>query len=164
MRRISSGVLPKGFFFRDGWLSGDTKSLWLRLGLDKDEFGNDVIFRCGIEKFSCSEFMRDIVDASFGGRDVLGIVRGLDKPSAKNVDDDAEVLPRRYVVEILNSRKRVLARQEFAFLERPDAELKIAPSGTKAVLIWTSSATAQCRSGDGMTLCETGIVVDLTGK
>jgi hypothetical protein len=162
LHRISFGSVPKGFYYRDGWLSADGKVLLLYLGVVEDENGNGVIFKCELKGLKCRQRTRDVDNASVGRHGVLGIVLGLDKPPPI-IDDDSDPLPGRYVVEIKSGNGRMLARQEFSFDDKPSLKLVIAPSGKKAVLTWDSNLTAQCSRGGGVGICETGIVIDLSG-
>lgn len=163
LHEISHGTLPRGFFFRDGWVSSDGKLLWLYLGIEADENGNGVILRCTIDKFNCRHFAADVAGASMGGQDIFAIVRGVDRFRSRAEDNDADILPQRYVVEVLDGFMKLQARQGFASMERPHLEVTVSRSGKKAVLTWGSTSTAECSRDGGFALCETGIVVDLVG-
>jgi len=162
-RRVASGPVPRGFVFRDGWFSDGGQSLILYLGSSTDEFGLGFIFRCKLVGWKCERVLSDIAHASSGGG-VFATVRGLDKPPAAAIEGGSQALPPRYVVEIRNNAMQVRVRNTYASVVRRHVEAAMAPSGKKVTLTWVSDKAKMCPRPRGAGLCETGIVVDLSGR
>lgn len=157
-QRIGSGPLPVGHLFRGGWFA-DSRSLFLYLALERDEFGSGVVIRCPIEGWKCVTVARNVLQVSVSGNGTMGLVRAIGK--YKNDGEDI-TYPRGYVAEIRNSASQVVARQTFKSSERNDLVLAIAPSGMKAVFTWHEYCPAEkqdsARCSDGGAR---GIVMDL---
>lgn len=153
-RKIGSGALPAGFFFRDGWFA-NSQTLILYLGLARDEFGGGFVFRCRIEAWKCEQIARNVLYASVGGDGILAMVRAIGEYSS---DGDTTTYPSRYLAEIRNSASQVVVRQTFKSTERNALHLAVAPSGMKAVLTWNENYALRCppeqRESD---LCRNGI-------
>jgi hypothetical protein len=158
-QKIASGVVPAGFLFRDGWFA-NSQTLHLYLGSADDEFGSGAVFSCNIQGWKCDQIIKDVESASLGGRELMATVRGVGKPSGTSGDGDYQTLPPRYVVE-LQSGKSIMARQTFASAERPQMRVAVAPSGTKTVLIWAGTLTADCPREKAAALCEAGTIINL---
>jgi hypothetical protein len=69
-QKIGSGPLPPGFLFREGWFA-NSQTLYLYLGLARDEFGGGFLFRCRIKDWKCEQIAKDVLEASVGGDGIL---------------------------------------------------------------------------------------------
>jgi hypothetical protein len=67
-------------------------------------------------------------------------------------------------LELAGRASGKLARQVSSSIARPQIQVVVAPSGTKAILTWASSLTAQCPRDTGFSICEAGSIVDLSGR
>jgi hypothetical protein len=163
--RISSGALPSGFVFRNGWFSG-SGSIVLELGSSKDDSAETVIFQCTIANWKCVKIIADVESASLADSGTIGIVRGLGLAKGTVSDGDSQPIPPRYSVRVQSPALVPLVRQDFSSsMSRYSMRLALSPSGTKAILTWGSGpTTADCQRGDGMAMCESGILVDLSGS
>jgi len=128
-RRVGSGPLPAGHFSRDGWFA-DSRSLFLYLALEREEFGSGVVIRCPIEGWKCVTVAKNVLEVSVSGNGIMGMVRAIGKYTN---DDEDITYPSGYVAEVRNSASQVVARQTFKSSERNAFVLAVAPSGTKAV-------------------------------
>jgi hypothetical protein len=165
-RRIISGPLPKGSFFRDGWFDVGKQALVLSLGSDKDEFGAGFIIRCDIAGWKCTRLRSRVAKVSIGGRGIIGTISPEGKaPTPGEEDDGGTILyyPG-YSAEVRDRASKLLARQ--IFLTNTDGrnfEVTVAPSGAKAIVSWTIEPTAECRPQQYLaSFCTQGILVDLS--
>ena len=62
-QRISSGALPPGLWFRNGWFA-DPGSVVLEPGSLKDESAEGFIFRCAIENWKCLKIVANVENAA----------------------------------------------------------------------------------------------------
>jgi hypothetical protein len=162
--RISSRTLPSGLMFRNGWFA-DPQSILLELGSSKDESAEGFIFRCTIENWKCLKIMSDVENASLSDSGTIGTVRGLGLSKGTSSDGDSQEIPPRYSALVQNRALAPLMQQVFSTsMSRSMMHLALSPSGTKAILTWASTPTADCRRGTGFALCEAGILVDLSGR
>jgi hypothetical protein len=137
--------------------------LLLYLGLSTDEFGEGIIVRCKIDGWRCNQVVNRVDGASSGGNGIFGTVRGLGKLPAAT-EGGSFPLPPQYEVKIEDPASRLLVRQVFTSIARPSIRVTVAPSGAQAILGWAGSLNAQCPQDKGMAICETGIIVDLSGR
>jgi hypothetical protein len=162
--RISSRALPSGLMFRNGWFA-DPQSVLLELGSSKDESGEGFIFRCTIENWKCLKIMSDVENASLSDSGTIGTVRGLGLSKEAPSDGDSQEIPPRYSARVQNRALAPLVQQVFSTtMSRNMMRLALSPSGTKAILTWASTPTADCQRGTGFALCQAGILVDLSGR
>jgi hypothetical protein len=163
--RISSGAVPSGFAFRNGWFT-DSGSVVLELGSSKDDSAEGFIFRCTIANWKCVKIIPDVVSASLADSGTMGIVRGLGLETGTAGDGDSQPLPPRYSVRVQSPALAPLVQQDFSTsASRYEMRLALSPSGMKAILTWGSGpTTAECQRGEGMVMCESGILVDLSGS
>lgn len=143
--------LPDGFTFREGVFNRDGRELLVLLAPLSDEFGPGTIFRCKVAEAKCAPIVGLVQSASLSERGVIGTVIAL--PYLQ-----------KHRLEIQMPIATSLVREDFGFKESPLLQVKVAPSGTKAVLTWTTSQTAECRRGSGFALCEAGMMIDLSGS
>ncbi len=162
-RRIGSGALPPGFDFRDGWFAS-AQALYLLA--NRDEFGPDVVFQCRIENWKCDRVAQNVLEASVGGDGILAMVLALGKYSN---DGEVETYPPRFAVEIRNGASQVVARQVFKSSERIVQNVSVAPSGTRAVVVWSKRQVSRCPPGEEESdLCRVdiygGMAIDLSAR
>jgi hypothetical protein len=163
-RKIGSGYLPTRYFVRDGWFSNDKKSLILNVGLSSDESGQGVVIRCNIAGWKCNQMMDNVADASSDGG-MFTAVRGTGKPPiSKPGGTDYELLSPQYAIEVDDESFQTIVRQSFSSVARPQIHVVLAPSGTKVMIAWAASLTAKCPRDKGTAICETGVIVDLSGR
>jgi hypothetical protein len=162
-QKIGSGAVPAGYFFGDGRFGrfAGPQTLYLRVALLRDEFGADDVLKCRIQNGRCEKIAGNVLEASAGENGLLGMVRPVGKYSNTG---EVITLPPKYLVELRNGASRVLARQTLEFAERNYVKLDVAPSGTKAVLSWSSSSGPGCPPKDRKDgWCRGGMIIDLTG-
>lgn len=160
-QKIGSGALPAGLTFREGWFA-NLQTLYFYMGSARDEFGVGVILRCRIENWKCDQIAKDVLEASVGGDGILAMVLAVGKYSS---DGDWATLPPYFAAEVRNGGLQVVARQTFNSAERNDMNLKVAPSGMKAVLTWYGKSAPGCppeKQENGT--CHSGMMIDLSGR
>jgi hypothetical protein len=160
-RRIGSGTLPKGSYYRHGWFDADQQALIMHLALDSDESEPGIALKCSISDWKCDR-IRSRVDSISVGRGIIGTVSPLGKTVIP--EGGSTVIYSRYTAELRDPASNLLVRQVLPTAAgRYSFKIHVSPSAKKAILIWSSEPSAECPSqGVQSSRCRQGVMADLS--
>jgi hypothetical protein len=160
---IGSGPFPKRTYFEDEWFTADSNFVLLYLS-PKEKRAESVLVKCRINVWKCDRLQSRLEAVSVGGRGVIGTIVPLGKPPPPSGRDEEDPFVfEKYVVELRNDAFTVLARQVLLTAGgNTEYEIKISPSGKKAVLTWHAEPGANCTPLKNSSYCERGMLVDIS--
>lgn len=142
----------------DGWFIRGNRILTLFLTRSQLQDVGSAI-RCPLASGNCVSLRSRVESLSIGGREIMGVVEPLDKPTP--YVDASRTIYDHYRAEVSHPKAGLLARQTFrtAVDRRWDYAISISPSGTRAILTWDDHV--QCKSAVGSYGCARGILLNL---
>ncbi|MBA7464882.1 hypothetical protein ES707_00040 [subsurface metagenome] len=146
-KKLGSGLLPNKSNFRDGWFAPDGQSVLLYLGSDIDA-APGFLWQCRIADWKCNRLKSNIQKISIGGRGTRGTISPYPvKSHPSDYEDGTIPLHPKYLVEVLDSNSKLLARQVVLTMGpggHRSYALVVSPAGTKVALTWEVKKHRDC--------------------